>query len=69
MRLKNNNEKLRQFEFIDGWRHLKEEVQHFGETNQLTQLVVNLTDVDPDDAFSSVLNAFMKISSLISHVT
>jgi len=29
-------------------------VKNFGETNQLTQLVVNLTNIDPDDAFSTI---------------
>lgn len=52
--LYNKNELCRHFECLEGWRDLVEEVKHFGENNQLTQLVTNLKDVDPDDAFSSI---------------
>ena len=45
----------RQFECIDGWRDLSETVHKvFGCDNQLTQLVTDLKQTDPDDAFSSI---------------
>ena len=44
----------REFDCIEGWRKVQEAVNDFGETNQLTKLVPNLTDVDPDDSFSSI---------------
>lgn len=50
----NKSEQCRQFECIEGWRHLIEDVKSFGETSVLTQLVTVLKDTDPDDAFSSI---------------
>ena len=37
-----------------GWPHLEESVAAFKDQMELTALVPDLTDVDPDDAFSSV---------------
>lgn len=39
---------------VSGWRHLQESVGHYGEHHPFTCLHCNLTDTDPDDAFSSV---------------
>ena len=47
-------EKARQFDCIEGWRHLVDAVQTFGETHEFTKLVPNLTDKNPDDYFSSI---------------
>jgi leukotriene-A4 hydrolase len=47
-------ESHRQFDCIEGWRKMREAVNDFGEDNQLTKLIPNLTDVDPDDSFSSI---------------
>ncbi len=41
-------------------------VNFFGEKNQLTQLVVNFTDVNPDDAFSFI--PYEKGSALLFHL-
>ncbi|XP_076025317.1 leukotriene A-4 hydrolase [Genypterus blacodes] len=47
-------EQFRQFKAIGGWKELQESVNTFGANNPLTNLVPNLKEVDPDDAFSSV---------------
>ena len=48
-------EAARHFSAIMGWKDLKESVIEVqGEDNPLTALVVGLTGVDPDDAFSVV---------------
>ncbi|EFN80896.1 Leukotriene A-4 hydrolase [Harpegnathos saltator] len=47
-------EKMRHFEALHGIESLREEIQNLGKTNQLTNLVPNLTGIDPDDAFSIV---------------
>ncbi|XP_028307424.1 leukotriene A-4 hydrolase [Gouania willdenowi] len=47
-------EQFRQFKAIGGWKDLQDSVNTFGANNPLTNLVPNLQDVDPDDAFSSV---------------
>ncbi|XP_065121838.1 leukotriene A-4 hydrolase [Paramisgurnus dabryanus] len=48
------NEQLRQFKGIGGWKELQEAVKQFGANNVLTNLVPNLDEVDTDEAFSSV---------------
>ncbi|CAL8242299.1 unnamed protein product [Merluccius merluccius] len=48
------SEQFRQFQAMGGWKDLQESVNTFGASNPLTNLVPSLTDVDPDDAFSSV---------------
>jgi leukotriene-A4 hydrolase len=49
------NDLCREFECIDGWRHLTEAVcEQFGCDNQLTKMVPCLNETDPDDAFSSI---------------
>eukprot|EP01114_Cavostelium_apophysatum_P016677 TRINITY_DN4794_c0_g1_i1.p1 TRINITY_DN4794_c0_g1~~TRINITY_DN4794_c0_g1_i1.p1 ORF type:complete len:601 (+),score=152.57 TRINITY_DN4794_c0_g1_i1:41-1843(+) len=47
-------EPMRHFSAIIGEQALKESIKQFGETNPLTNLIPNLKDIDPDDAFSSV---------------
>ncbi|XP_046747332.1 leukotriene A-4 hydrolase [Diprion similis] len=47
-------DKFRDFSAIAGVKALREAVETIGETNQLTKLVPNLTNVDPDDAFSTI---------------
>uniref|UniRef100_A0A646QDM6 Leukotriene A(4) hydrolase n=1 Tax=Hemiscolopendra marginata TaxID=943146 RepID=A0A646QDM6_9MYRI len=44
----------RHFHAIIGWKDLQESIKTQGADNPLTSLVVNLKDVDPDDAFSTV---------------
>jgi leukotriene-A4 hydrolase len=39
---------------IVGFEHLKDDIEHMGQDNPLTNLVPDLTGIDPDDAFSSV---------------
>ncbi|KAG8005400.1 Leukotriene A-4 hydrolase [Nibea albiflora] len=48
------SEQFRQFKAMGGWKDLQDSVNTFGADNPLTNLVPNLQDVDPDDAFSSV---------------
>ncbi|XP_066561109.1 leukotriene A-4 hydrolase [Amia ocellicauda] len=48
------SEQFRQFKAIGGWKELQESVKTFGANNPLTNLVPNLTEVDTDEAFSSV---------------
>ena len=44
----------RDFGAIGGWKSMHEYVNVAGATNPLTAMVVNLTGVDPDDAFSVI---------------
>lgn len=48
------SEAVRQAAHLDGLESLKYSLEVFGQDNPLTALHVNLKDVDPDDAFSSV---------------
>jgi leukotriene-A4 hydrolase len=64
--LYNKSELYRHFECIESGRNLAEAVKDFGEKNQLTQLVVDLKNTDPDDAFSSI--PFEKGSFLLVHL-
>uniref|UniRef100_A0A4W5LLX3 Leukotriene A(4) hydrolase n=1 Tax=Hucho hucho TaxID=62062 RepID=A0A4W5LLX3_9TELE len=48
------SEQFRQFKAMGGWKDLQESVNTFGANNPLTNLVPNMSEVDPDDAFSSV---------------
>ena len=48
------SEKDRQFDCIEGWRRLQEAVNTFGEKHDFTKLVLDLTNVNPDDSFSSI---------------
>lgn len=47
-------EKERHLQQMLGWKSLQDSVDKFGPTNPLTSLVPTLSDIDPDDAFSSV---------------
>ncbi|XP_008313645.1 leukotriene A-4 hydrolase [Cynoglossus semilaevis] len=47
-------EQFRQFDAMGGWKDLQDSVNTFGANNPLTNLVPNLQEVDPDDAFSTV---------------
>ena len=49
-----NGEKVRNFAALNGLSALRYAIEVFGDSNPLTTLNVNLDDVDPDDAFSSV---------------
>uniref|UniRef100_A0A4W3J0Z8 Leukotriene A-4 hydrolase n=1 Tax=Callorhinchus milii TaxID=7868 RepID=A0A4W3J0Z8_CALMI len=49
-----HGENTRQFAALGGWKALLESIRTFGPTNPLTNLVPDLRDTDPDDAFSSV---------------
>ncbi|XP_045409150.1 leukotriene A-4 hydrolase isoform X2 [Lemur catta] len=47
-------EKFRHFRALGGWGELQNSIKTFGETHPFTKLVVDLTDVDPDVAYSPV---------------
>ncbi|XP_012874414.1 PREDICTED: leukotriene A-4 hydrolase [Dipodomys ordii] len=47
-------EKFRHFHALGGWGELQNSIKTFGETHPFTKLVVDLKDVDPDVAYSSV---------------
>eukprot|EP00095_Tigriopus_kingsejongensis_P012311 maker-scaffold284_size223161-snap-gene-1.19 protein:Tk12311 transcript:maker-scaffold284_size223161-snap-gene-1.19-mRNA-1 annotation:"hypothetical protein BRAFLDRAFT_215361" len=47
-------EAARHFKAIGGWKSLEYAIETLGEDNPLTKLVVDLSKVDPDDAFSTV---------------
>ncbi|XP_033283580.1 leukotriene A-4 hydrolase isoform X2 [Orcinus orca] len=47
-------EKFRHFHALGGWGELRNSIKTFGETHPFTKLVVDLTNVDPDVAYSSV---------------
>eukprot|EP01123_Difflugia_compressa_P010193 TRINITY_DN3682_c0_g1_i1.p1 TRINITY_DN3682_c0_g1~~TRINITY_DN3682_c0_g1_i1.p1 ORF type:complete len:602 (+),score=107.08 TRINITY_DN3682_c0_g1_i1:50-1855(+) len=49
-----HGEPLRHLQAKLGIDHLRDAINHFGETNQLTALIPKLDGIDPDDAFSSV---------------
>ncbi|XP_056132354.1 leukotriene A-4 hydrolase [Lampris incognitus] len=48
------SEQFRQFKAMGGWKELQDSINTFGADNALTNLVPNLHEVNPDDAFSSV---------------
>ena len=51
----NNNRSQNSFQAMGGWQGLSYQVNEvMSPTDPLTALVVNLTGVDPDDAFSTV---------------
>lgn len=45
---------IRQFASIGGWKELKDCIDTMKSDNPLTQLVPDLTGIDPDDSFSKV---------------
>ncbi|XP_060021065.1 leukotriene A-4 hydrolase isoform X2 [Lagenorhynchus albirostris] len=47
-------EKFRHFHALGGWGELQNSIKTFGETHPFTKLVVDLTNIDPDVAYSSV---------------
>ncbi|XP_042638108.1 leukotriene A-4 hydrolase [Orycteropus afer afer] len=47
-------EKFRHFHALGGWGELQNTIKTFGDTHPFTKLVVDLKDVDPDVAYSSV---------------
>ncbi|XP_034843698.1 leukotriene A-4 hydrolase isoform X2 [Mirounga leonina] len=47
-------EKFRHFHALGGWGELQNSIKTFGDTHPYTKLVVDLTNVDPDVAYSSV---------------
>eukprot|EP00069_Balaena_mysticetus_P022259 bmy_13868T0 len=53
-------EKFRHFHALGGWGELQNSIKTFGETHPFTKLVVDLTNVDPDVAYSSVFLGFLK---------
>ncbi|KAA8904412.1 peptidase family M1-domain-containing protein [Sphaerosporella brunnea] len=42
------------FSAIIGWKAFKESVELYGADHEFTKMVIDLTDKDPDDAFSSI---------------
>jgi len=59
-------EETRALSNLGGQKSLKDSVELFGHENQLTCLVTNLKDTDPDDAFSTV--PYEKGSSLLCYL-
>lgn len=49
-----HGEKYFDFDSILGIKHLQDDIEHFGATNPLTNMMPKLENIDPDDAFSSV---------------
>jgi len=49
-----HGEPTRHLSAINGWKGLKEGIKTLGATNPLTNLVVQLKGIDPDDAFSVI---------------
>ncbi|EDM16914.1 leukotriene A4 hydrolase, isoform CRA_b [Rattus norvegicus] len=47
-------EKFRHFHALGGWGELQNTIKTFGESHPFTKLVVDLKDVDPDVAYSSI---------------
>lgn len=47
-------ESVRHFNALNGWSHLKDAVQLFGDSHPFTVLNLELNGLDPDDAFSSI---------------
>ncbi|KAK1166985.1 leukotriene A-4 hydrolase-like [Acipenser oxyrinchus oxyrinchus] len=48
------NEQFRQFKAMGGWKELQDSINTFGAKSPLTNLVPDLSEVNTDDAFSSV---------------
>jgi hypothetical protein len=44
-----HGEKFFHFDAILGWKHLQDDIDHFGSSNPLTKLMPNLEGIDPDD--------------------
>ncbi|XP_059089995.1 leukotriene A-4 hydrolase-like isoform X2 [Tigriopus californicus] len=49
-----SGEPMRHFDALGGWKELQYTIDVMGQDNPLTNLVVDLSTVDPDDAFSKV---------------
>ncbi|XP_007439538.1 leukotriene A-4 hydrolase [Python bivittatus] len=47
-------EQFRHFQALGGWRELQNTINTLGSTNQVTNLIPSLKEVDPDVAYSSV---------------
>ncbi|NWZ05665.1 LKHA4 hydrolase, partial [Agelaius phoeniceus] len=47
-------EQFRHFQALGGWRELQNTINTLGDKNPVTNLVINLDEVDPDVAYSSV---------------
>uniref|UniRef100_A0A8C5U0Y3 Leukotriene A(4) hydrolase n=1 Tax=Malurus cyaneus samueli TaxID=2593467 RepID=A0A8C5U0Y3_9PASS len=47
-------EQFRHFQALGGWRELQNTINTLGDKNPVTSLVINLDEVDPDVAYSSV---------------
>ena len=50
-----HGEQTRQFMSIIGWKALEESIEVFGSDNPLTCLCPKLNDIDPDDAYNSLI--------------
>lgn len=49
-----DDDKIRDFSAIIGWKALSDSIEQFGEDHEFTKLIPDLKGKDPDDAFSSV---------------
>uniref|UniRef100_A0A8C3Y078 Leukotriene A-4 hydrolase n=1 Tax=Catharus ustulatus TaxID=91951 RepID=A0A8C3Y078_CATUS len=47
-------EQFRHFQALGGWRELQNTINTLGDKNPVTNLIINLDEVDPDVAYSSV---------------
>jgi hypothetical protein len=50
-----HGQKYFHFDAILGWKHLQDDIDHFGASNPLTKLVPNLEGIDPDDVRRALL--------------
>jgi len=49
-----DDDKVRDFSALIGWKALSDSIEQFGEDHEFTKLIPDLKGKDPDDAFSSV---------------
>jgi leukotriene-A4 hydrolase len=48
------SEAYRDFSAVIGWKALEDSIERYGPDHKFTRLVIDLTDEDPDEAFSSI---------------
>lgn len=49
-----NDERVRDFSALIGWKALSDSIAQFGEDHEFTKMIPDLKGKDPDDAFSSI---------------
>jgi leukotriene-A4 hydrolase len=61
-----NDEKIRDFSALIGWKALSDSIAQFGEDHEYTKMIPDLKGQDPDDAFSSI--PYEKGSTFLYHL-